>query len=214
MSEAYRTPGSDAALRWMFAGKVWSGRAVKVVVDGPERTLISWWPGCESWRPEGMLGRAQGDFPKGSRWEQLKRLDWELVASPWTGTRVLSFFEPEKYYAMSLFWDDESGAFRFYYVNFQLPFTRSHAGFDSLDLDLDIIVAEDLSWQWKDEDDWAQARASGGLEQAVIDPVEGVRDDAVARVEAGLGDLPDWRDWRPDPSWEPARMPENWDAIK
>ena len=211
MSEAYRTPGSDAALRWLFAGKVWSGRAVKVVVDGPERTLISWWPGCESWRPEGMLGRAQGDFPKGSRWEQLKRLDWELVASPWTGTRVLSFFEPEKYYAMSLFWDDESGAFRFYYVNFQLPFTRSHAGFDSLDLDLDIIVAEDLSWQWKDEDDWAQARASGGLEQAVIDAVEGVRDDAVARVEAGLGDLPDWR---PDQSWEPARMPENWDAIK
>ena len=59
MSEAYREPGSDAALRWMFAGKIWSGRAVKVVEDGPERTLISWWPGCESWRPEGMLHRAE-----------------------------------------------------------------------------------------------------------------------------------------------------------
>ena len=169
MSAAYGTPGSDAALCWMFAGKVWSGRAVKVVADGPERTLISWWPGCESWHPEGLLGKAQRDFPKGSRWEQVKRFDWELVASPWTGTRVLSFFEPEKYYAISLFWDAESGAFRFYYVNFQLPFTRSHAGFDSLDLDLDIVVAEDLSWQWKDEGDWVQARASGGLEQAVID---------------------------------------------
>ena len=213
MSEAYREPGSDAALRWMFAGKIWSGRAVKVVEDGPERTLISWWPGCESWRPEGMLHRAEGHFPLGSRWQQLQRGDWQLAAQPWSGTRVLFALEPGKYYAIGLFWDADTGEFRDYYVNFQLPFHRSLAGFDSLDLDLDIVVAADFTWAWKDEGDWAEARASGGLEGEVIEAVERARGGAVARIEAGLGDLPAWLDWLPDPCWELATMPENWDAL-
>ena len=212
-AEMYREPGTSAALRWVLEGKIVGGRAVKVVEDGPERTLLAWWEGCRGWTTEGLLRRKKGDFSLGTRWEEARRGDWELVEKPWSWSRVLFALEPGKYYGISLFWDVDTGKFRNFYVNFQLPFQRSHAGFDSLDLDLDIIVADDFSWQWKDEDDWAEARASGMLSADVIEGVERARSEVVSRIEEGLGDLPAWADWEPDPSWGEPCMPENWDSI-
>ena len=212
-AETYRNPGDNAALRWIFEGKIWGGRAVTVVEDGPERTLLAWEPGCESWYAEGLLRRKRGDFSLGRRWDEHARGDWQLVQKPWSGSRVLFVLEPSKYYGIALFWDAGTGLFRNFYVNFQLPFRRSCAGFDSLDLDLDIVVSRDLSWRWKDEEEWMEARASGILATDVIEEVEKAKVEVISRIEAGLDDLPTWIDWEPDPSWEAPRMPENWDSI-
>ena len=51
------------------------------------------------------------------------------------------------------------------------------------------------------------------LSAEVIEGVERARSEVVSRIEAGLGDLPTWIDWEPDPSWAGPRMPENWDSI-
>ena len=119
--------------------------------------------------------------------------------------------EPGRYYGISLFWESDTGEFRNFYINFQLPFRRSHAGFDSLDLNLDLVVQPDLSWRWKDEDNWTAAMASGALDEVTIGGVEAGREEALKRVQAGLGDLTDWVDWMPDPGWAPPRMPADWD---
>ncbi len=51
------------------------------------------------------------------------------------------------------------GEFRSWYVNLEEPGTRWDdgvaAGIDTIDYDLDIVVAPDRSWHWKDEDEFA-----------------------------------------------------------
>ena len=213
IAETYREPGTSAALRWVFEEKICGGRAVTVVEDGPERTLLAWGPGCESWYTEGQLQRKKGNFSLGNRWEEYKRRDWRLVKKPWSWGRVLFVLEPDKYYGIDLLWTAKPEEFRSFYVNFQLPFRRSHAGFDSLDLDLDLVIFPNLSWQWKDEEDWSEARASGMLGMDIVEEVEKAKSEVVSRIEAGLDDLPTWIDWEPDSSWDTPRMPENWDSI-
>ncbi|MEO8354889.1 MAG: DUF402 domain-containing protein [Chloroflexota bacterium] len=66
-------------------------------------------------------------------------------------------FEPQKYYSMILFWAHQSNEFLCHYINFQLPFRRSHYGVDTLDLDLDLIINPDFSHEWKDVEDYQKA---------------------------------------------------------
>lgn len=201
-------PGRTVALRWVFRDRLWGARAATVVADGPERTLLAWGPGSEWWSAHGT-GRHSAE----RRWELALAGTWDLVERPWTGSRVLFALEPDRPYGIGLFWDADSGAFRNYYVNFQLPYRRSHAGFDSLDLDLDLVVSPDLSWRWKDEDDWAVARTCGALAAETIASVEASRVEVLARVAAGLGDLRGWVGWTPDPAWKPARLRAGWDRL-
>lgn len=208
MRMSFHEPGSTVALRWVYRGKLWGGRAVTVVSDGPERTFLSWGPGCEWWSAHGT-----GRHPVGRRWDLVQTGRWDLLERPWTRSRALLVLEPGRYYGICLFWEADTGEFRNFYVNFQLPFRRSHAGFDSLDLDLDLVVERDLSWRWKDEEDWSAAKASGALDDATIAGVEAGREEALKRVQAGLRDLTDWVDWVPDPSWAPPRMPGDWDRL-
>lgn len=204
----FHNPGSSVALRWVYRDRLWGARAATVVSDEPERTFLSWGPGSEWWSAHGT-----GRHSAGHRWELTQRGTWDLVERPWTGSRVLFVLEPGKYYGIGLFWEVDNGEFRSFYVNFQLPFRRSYVGFDSLDLDLDLVVRRDLSWSWKDEADWAVAKASGALDEATIAGVEAGMKEALKRVEAGLGDLPGWVEWVPDPNWAPARMPLYWDRV-
>ena len=128
-------PRTTVALRSVYDDKLWGGRAVTVVEDGPERTLLTWAPGCEEWSAHGT-----GRLPEERRWELSQTGEWDLQLRPWTRSRALLVLEPGKYYAVCLFWEVDSGEFLNFYINFQLPFRRSHAGFDTLDLTLDLVV--------------------------------------------------------------------------
>jgi len=95
-------------------------------------------------------------------WDFINK-DWELRQFPWHTNRVLTITEPGKYYSIMLFWNHASDKFLGTYVHFQLPFKKSHCGIDSLDLDLDLDIGPDLSFRWKDEDDYHQAIEAGAI---------------------------------------------------
>jgi hypothetical protein len=88
------------------------------------------------------------------------------------------------------------------------------AGVDVVDQDLDVVVAPDRSWRWKDEDEFAERLAFPGhywvSDEAAV-RAEGLR--VIKQAEAG--DFPfdgTWTDFRPDPSWPvPTALPDGWD---
>ncbi len=73
VAETFREPGSSAALRWVFEGKICGGRAATVVEDGPKRTLLAW---------------GLGDLPTWIPWEPDS--SWEAPRMPenWDSIRL------------------------------------------------------------------------------------------------------------------------------
>jgi hypothetical protein len=53
-------------------------------------------------------------------------------------------------------WHQATDRFQGYYFDFQLPFTRTSIGFDTFDLELDIVIDPQFNWVWKDESDYHQ----------------------------------------------------------
>jgi predicted RNA-binding protein associated with RNAse of E/G family len=122
--------------------------------------------------------------------------------------------EPGKYYSTIYFWNDESNEFLCYYINFQLPFHRSHCGVDTLDLDLDLIINPDFSYRWKDVDDYQKAIENEIIFPEWVEGIESARQDVLEKLETRRYPFDgSWLNWKPDPSWSPPKLPENWDKI-
>ena len=202
-------PGDILAWRGIYRDRVWHMQTTTAIKDSPEELVLALLPGAECIAPEGYLN---GKDRSKRRWS-FKNKDWELQGYLWRTNRLLLLLEPEKYYSIMYFWDD-SNEFLCYYVNFQLPFQRSHCGIDTLDLDLDIIINPDFSYEWKDEDDYRNA-----IDNEVI-IAEWVRGIETAKIEVfnklDRRQYPfdgSWLDWAPDPTWSPPKLPENWDKM-
>ncbi len=132
----------------------------------------------------------------------------------WQTNRLLLLFEPEKFYSIILFWNHASDDFLCYYVNFQLPFKRNLSAVDTLDLDLDLVIHPDFSHEWKDVDDYLQAVSHGLISPEWSKEIEFAREDVIERLENRVYPFDgSWLDWKPDPSWQPPMLPENWDKI-
>jgi hypothetical protein len=139
---------------------------------------------------------------------------------PWGGD-VLMLHPRDGDYSVWLFFEPD-GALRRYYVNLELPVTRwreetGPQGVDTVDYDLDVVVAPDLTWAWKDEDEFA--------ERLAYPHMYWVDDEAAVRAEgerliklAEAGEFPfdgSGRDYRPDPRWSvPTEMPAGWDRPR
>jgi predicted RNA-binding protein associated with RNAse of E/G family len=127
----------------------------------------------------------------------------------WTGTHAVRLVCPEEAHTVELYWD-LSWQFRGWYVNLQAPIRRSHLGYDATDWALDIRVRPDGSWEWKDEDDFAEAQLLGVLndEAAMAVRHEGERVLLLQPWPTG------WENWRPQPDWTmPLPLPERWDEV-
>ena len=203
-------PGDVVSWRGIYRERVWHAQTTIVVKDSPEEIVLTLLPGTECIAPEGYLDGKDGTK---RRWT-FKDKYWETQDYLWRTNRLLLLLEPEKYYSIMHFWNHASHEFLCYYVNFQLPFKRSDNAVDTLDLDLDIIVNPDLSFEWKDEADYQKAIDHGVI---LIEWIQGIED---AKQEI-LGILDrrqypfdgTWLNWTPDPAWSPPPLPANWDKI-
>jgi protein associated with RNAse G/E len=182
--------------------------AVVTIKDTPEEIVMAILPGAE--------GRTEMDYAKyGSkrRWDFIDT-DWQLSPFVWRAQRALVLVEPNKFYSIRLFWREDTGKFQGYYVNFQLPYQRSHCGVDTLDLELDIVVHPDFSFEWKDLDDYRQ-----GLETGIILPewataIEAAKKEILDKVAKRLYPFDgSWLDWIPEVTWAHPQLPENWDIV-
>ncbi|MCI0610546.1 MAG: DUF402 domain-containing protein [Anaerolineae bacterium] len=178
--------------------------------DTDEELMLALLPGAEC--------IAQEDYPEakknGRRWWDFKNQPWKLKTYIWRTNRLLLILEPEKYYSTMYFWNHESNEFLCYYINFQLPFKRSDCGIDTLDLDLDLLINPDFSFEWKDVDDYQKA-----IDNEVIFPdwahgIDSAKQEIFSRLEKCSYPYDGfWLDWMPDPNWLPPKLPENWDKI-
>ena len=101
-------------------------------------------------------------------------------------------------------------SFEDWYVNLQAPYVRSRLGFDTRDHQLDIVVAPEGTWRWKDEDHLAL-----GTRLGVFTPEEAA--EIRAEGEHVIADWPfptGWEDWRPDPAWPIPQLPVGWNVVR
>jgi len=194
-------------------GIVQSGR----VVSDDERGLLLWvGAGAAGRRRVTLDGRLSRD---------MRLAEWVLEPTtldpyPWRGPGVLMFMPPDVAYSIWWFWRD-SGEFKGWYINLEEPIVRwddadraGAGGVDTADQALDVWVAPDLSWRWKDEDEFAE-RTGHHLYWGETGAAEIRAEGERAAKLAVSGRFPfdgSWVDFRPAPSWcTPGELPVGWD---
>jgi hypothetical protein len=191
--------------------RVWVGR----VAADDDRGLWIW---IAAGSPYVDIGAADGRRFREVPFGEWGRTDKALHSYIWTGDRLM-FHPPGEAYSV---WFRFGGrGFDSWYVNLEEPTCRwddgALAGIDTVDQDLDIVVAPDRTWRWKDEEEFAHHLAHPD--------VYWVDDPAPVRAEGERltrlveeGEFPfdgTATDFRPDPAWAvPAGMPRGWNRPR
>jgi len=130
----------------------------------------------------------------------------------WTTNHVLMLHQPGRMSTVMLFWRDPDWELRNWYGNIQAPLKRTAIGFDTADYLLDVWIDPDLSWSWKDEDEWELAREHGLIDPDMLDEVRREGERIIAEVEARTWPFnAGFESWRPDPAWTVPALPDGWD---
>lgn len=184
-------------------GRPWLAVGVYVVEDTPEQLV--------TYLPEGAeLSFVDGAFPTSTG-----RHPWDRgPGTRWQGHGVLMAQRPGEDHALWHFWDGPDRAFDSWYVNIQEAFRRTPIGFDTQDLELDIVVPLDGEWRFKDRDQLDRHIALGRYTADQMAQVIALGDQLGAALDAGRRWWDEtWSSWRPDPSWGPISLPRGWDQI-
>lgn len=192
-----RQPGDVIVRRevWHDEPKVaWAGIAVE---DTSELLAI--------YMPEGSPLAFAADFFGGPHpWSSRDR---------WEGHGVLQLQRPGEMHAVWVFWHGPEREFRGWYVNLQEPFRRTRLGFDTQDLELDIVVGIDGSWRYKDDEKLESWIDRGRWSASEIETIR--REGARVAAELGTGRrwwADEWAAWRPDPDWVAPQLSQDWAA--
>jgi len=213
MSFTYWNEGDPVLLRGMYAGRPAYVQSTRVVKDTPQEVALAIWPGAECAAPHGYLHKKLADGSPWDRWIETLENNLRLEKYTWHTNCFLILLEPEKYFSTLYMWNAASGEFLCYYINFQLPFTRSQLGFETLDLDLDIVIKPSYEWHWKDVEDYQQAIRLGGIRPEWVSRVEQARAEVAERLKERRYPLDGyWLNWRPASSWTPPCLPSGWDS--
>jgi hypothetical protein len=198
--------GQVIVYREVERGRILDAKPVVVVRDDDEQTLL-WLPlGTETRQPE-LIHHMPGT-PRVWRDD-----NWELVGGVWRWAELLIVLEPDAPRATWLRWD-AAGRFAGWYVNLQSPAVRTPIGFDFLDHQLDILVAPDRSWTWKDEDELVAAVEQGRLRDDDAREIRRQATRAVHDIEAAAPPFDSRHlSWRPDADWPHPSLPTGWDAT-
>lgn len=160
-------------------------------------------------------GRGIRDMP----FPEWMELPTALHHGVWRHVTVLTLVPPDA--AHSIWWLFRDGGFTSWYVNLEEPAVRwddgETCGLDFTDQDLDIVVAPDRSWRWKDEDEFAERLAFPEhywVHDGAAVRAEGER--LIPLIEAGKFPFDGtWCDFTPDPDWlAPPDLPPGWDRPR
>ena len=120
----------------------------------------------------------------------------------WEGHGTLMLQRPGELHAVWIFWHGPDREFGGWYLNIQEPFRRTPDGYDTQDLELDIVVGADGSWRWKDAEMLAERVREGRYTQEQVDEIWAEGRRLAADLDAGYRWWdPYWALWEPDPRW-------------
>jgi hypothetical protein len=212
------TPGELIVHRNVRHGGIAWARPAYVVGED-DRGLLVWVP---QGSPVATQAAADGRGIRSMPFAEWVTLEHRPKLGRWGGPGILKLHPPGAHHSVWWF-RTPAGEFNGWYVNRVEPAVRwvdrgsgGPAGLDVVDQDLDIVVAPDRSWRWKDEDEFTERLALPehywvAHEQAVRD--EGKR--VVGLIEAGAFPFDGtWTDFVPDPAWvAPDELPSGWDRA-
>lgn len=194
-----RKTGDQILVQFLIGDAPFLVVPVTVVEDTADRILHYLAPGTPILRRVLVDG---SPVPRVVRLDELERLGSRLMQEEWRGSRQLILTRPGRSHSIRLRWNAADGAFRGWYVNLQEPVQRTAHGFTTRDQFLDILVAPDRSWAWKDEDELEEAVTLGRLTREDATGIRAEGERLVADIEAGKfpfdGGLVTWL---PDPAW-------------
>ena len=205
-------PGQTVVHQEVWAGRLWAARPLTVVEDTPDRILL--------WIPHGTRRKIpvtpphRADPPDVNRRtvENLVRHDWELGEHVWD-VSSLWILRPDDWHSTLVSWRPD-GSDLGWYINLQRPMRRNRVGFEAMDLMLDVVCEPDLSWRWKDREEFDEI-----VERKIFDPelADRVLTEALATIDDIEQHRPPfddpWHEWRPDPAWEIPVLPDDWRVI-
>jgi hypothetical protein len=137
------------------------------------------------WLPTGARGKIFDGAPL-HEIDDLVTYDWSLRDKVWTGSSVLKL---HRFGTRHSIWHREEG----WYVNLEEEWRATPAGWDTRDLALDIVVARDGSWRWKDEDHLAAAVSRGWISSELAAEARAEGERVIEQWPFPTG----WEDWRP-----------------
>lgn len=207
----YWQHGDAVAFRWMANGRTLIAQASLVVKDTAEETALLILPGAETVKPDGLWESAERRW---DRWIVQRDNKWALRPSAWHTNRVLMVVRPGDWYSVMYFWPQDTSVFDCYYVNFQLPLQRTPSGFDSFDLELDLVVEPDGRWHWKDEEDYRLGIAAGFILPEWTAQIDRAKETLIARIAARAYPFDGtWTNYQPHAHWGPPSLPAGWNDI-
>ena len=160
---SYRA-GETVVIRDVHAGAIFCAWPLHVLEDGASGLLTV------------QVPRAVGKVVKGYPSDRSLFLSEiasgrpTLVDLAWSSVSRVGVITPATWWCTWLMWDATSGDFLRYYVDFLRPVVRRGHLLDTLDLGLDVVVAPDGNWSWKDLDDVPLLQERGWLRQEDLGP--------------------------------------------
>ncbi|MEM9514147.1 MAG: DUF402 domain-containing protein [Actinomycetota bacterium] len=177
---------------------VWEAMPVFIVADDADRLVSYIASGAQFGFPAGTWPTADGRHPWANR-------------TGWSGIGCLMVQRPGEHHAIWHFWDGPERTFRCWYLNIQTAFVRTEVGYDTQDLELDIVVAPDGSYAVKDDDVMDDRIADGRFD---ADTVAWIRDYGRTLTNRLDTEGPwwdrSWASWAPPPRWVNPTLPAGW----
>lgn len=204
--------GETVVHQEVWRGRLWAARPLRVVDDSDERTLL-WMPhGTRRVIPVTPPERPDPPDIHGRTIENLDRADWRLGDHVWD-VSCLWILRPDDWHSTWVSWRPD-GSHLGWYVNLQRPMRRNPVGFEAMDLMLDVVAEPDLSWRWKDREEFDEIVERGifteELGAQVMSTAIGVIDD----IEHSRPPFDEpWPTWLPDPSWPTPELPDGWGVV-
>jgi predicted RNA-binding protein associated with RNAse of E/G family len=197
--------GSTAVRRDVFAGRVWTESPTRVLRGDEQSVTTAIWPGVRTLASKDFIASKSGADAAAARVSSLDSLaagTFELGDWIWRWRSFVTDVVDGRWFTVTRMYD-QAGALVCWYVNFERPPSWRPAGWDTMDLALDLVVEPDGRWSWKDEDEYAHSRRLGLVTPAEHAAVARAREEAVDQVEQRLGVFGQdpGASWLPDPAW-------------
>ena len=203
MSPVWR-PGDTAVQRFVRAdGSIGQHHPLRVIEDDGDR-LLGWLPaGTDIVNTRLADGRDPRDVPL----DEMFVLPRIRVRGRWRETSNLRLITESEWSSLWWFFEPD-GTFLNWYVNLEIPRGRTEHTTDRSDGALDVVVAPDRSWRWKDEAEADAAVTAGRITAADLTRLRAEGERVIALAEAGAFPFDGtWTDFRPDPDWPTPAMP-------
>ncbi len=174
---------------------------VQVVADTDEH-LVTYLP------PGAQFGFVDGPWPTPDG-----RHPWHGRRG-WAGHGCLMVQRPGDHHAVWHFWEGDDRHLACWYINLQTAFRRTAVGFDTQDLELDIVALPDGTWRFKDLDVLPDRVREGRYTEELVDWVIELGHELGSELDAGRHWWDNaWAEWRPDPTWRDVALPADWNTT-